>query len=77
MRMNDGARRVRTQAVSRRSRTTGRAGRETRDKARVVGILRACMAIFFCLSGHERGENLGKIHTFRTEVFTDRRAEDS
>lgn len=53
MRMNDGARRVRTQAVSTRSRTTGRAGRETRDKARVVGILRACMAKFFGLSGHE------------------------
>jgi hypothetical protein len=48
MRINDGAERVRAQS---RSHGTGRAGREMRDKARVMGISRACMAIFFyCLS---------------------------
>src|SRR6188768_2923387 len=44
IRMKEGATRVSTQPVSSRSRITGRAGSDMRDKARVVGMLRACIA---------------------------------
>lgn len=37
--------RVSMQAVSMLSRATGRAGREVRDKDRVVGMCRACIAV--------------------------------
>jgi hypothetical protein len=60
LRMKEGATRVKMHADSSRSRATGRDGREIRDRERVVGIRRACIAnsrvrntvIKFCKIGY-------------------------
>lgn len=57
MRKNDGATRARTHADSTRSRSTGVAGREMRDKERVVGTPRACMA---CATAQQQHSSVKK-----------------
>jgi hypothetical protein len=60
--------RVNIQPYSRRSRATGKAGKEIRERDRVVGIERACMAELQ-ENMSKQIEQLGRTGTFRTEIF--------